>query len=207
VLQAYGLTETTGICTMDDPRHAEPGAVGATIRGDEMKLGLGGEILVRGPNVFPGYWNRPEETARALSDGWFRTGDQGEQTAAGHWRIIGRLKNLLVLNSGHNVAPEPLEERLVRAIPGAQQVVMVGHGQRYLAALITGGVVPELVEAEIARFNSDLPHYRQVHAFHIEPKPLTFESGLLTANGKLRRDAISAHFRDAIDAMYRRDSA
>jgi long-chain acyl-CoA synthetase len=207
VLQAYGLTETTGICTMDDPRRVEPGAVGAAISGVEMKLGADGEILVRGPNIFPGYWNRPEETAKALADGWFHTGDQGEQTAAGNWRIIGRLKNLLVLNSGHNVAPEPLEERLAHAIPGAQQVVMVGHGQRYLAALVTGTVASSAVEAEIARLNASLPHYRQIHAFHIEAQPLTFESGLLTANGKLRRAAIAEHFRDAIDAMYQRDGA
>lgn len=207
VLQAYGLTETTGICTMDDPRRIEPGAVGAAISGVEMKLGEDGEILVRGPNIFPGYWNRPEETAKALAGGWFHTGDQGEQTPAGNWRIIGRLKNLLVLNSGHNVAPEPLEERLTHAIPGAQQVVMVGHGQRYLAALVTGTVTSSVVEAEIARLNAALPHYRQIHAFHIEAQPLTFENGLLTANGKLRRTAIAEHFRDAIDAMYQRDGA
>ena len=207
VLQAYGLTETTGICTMDDPRHIEPGTVGAVISGVDMKRGECDEILVRGPNIFPGYWNRPEETAKTLTDGWFHTGDQGEQTPSGNWRIVGRLKNLLVLNSGHNIAPEPLEEKLVHAIPGAQQVVMVGHGQRYLAALITGAVATDTVEAEIARLNATLPHYRQIHAFHIEPKPLTFESGLLTANGKLRRTAIAEHFRDTIDAMYRRDGA
>ncbi len=82
-----------------------------------MKLGEGNEILVRGPNIFAGYWNRPARNGEVLfCEGWFRTGDQGEQTALGNWRIIGRLKNLLVLNSGHNVAPEPLEEKL-RPVP------------------------------------------------------------------------------------------
>src|SRR5262249_8096013 len=126
VLQVYGLTETTGICTMDHPQHVEPGAAGAAIRGSEMKLGERNEILVRGPHIFAGYWNRPQETADALAGGWFHTGDQGEQTAAGNWRVVGRLKNLLVLNSGHNVAPEPLEEALLRTIPGAKQVILVG---------------------------------------------------------------------------------
>ena len=84
---------------------------------------------------------------------------------------------------------------------------MVGHGQRYLAALVTGTVTSSVVEAEIARLNAALPHYRQIHAFHIEAQPLTFENGLLTANGKLRRTAIAEHFRDAIDAMYQRDGA
>jgi long-chain acyl-CoA synthetase len=207
VLQVYGLTETTAICTMDDPRHVEPGTVGPAISGIEMKLGDGNEILVRGPNVFPGYWKRPEETARVLAGGWFHTGDQGEQTAAGNWRIIGRLKNLLILSSGHNIAPEPLEEKLVQAIAGAQQVVVFGHGRSYLAALVTGDVQRENADAALARFNATLPHYRQIHACHIEAQPLTIESGLLTANGKLRRDAIAAHFREAIETMYRKETA
>jgi len=207
VLQVYGLTETTGICTMDDPRHVEPGTVGPAISGIEMKLGEASEILVRGPNIFPGYWKRPEETTKVLAGGWFHTGDQGEQTAAGNWRIIGRLKNLLILSSGHNIAPEPLEEKLLHAIAGAQQVVIFGHGRSYLAALVAGDVQRENVEGALSRFNATLPHYRQIHACHVVLQPLTIESGLLTANGKLRRDAIAAHFREAIDAMYRKEAA
>ena len=205
VLQVYGLTETTAICTMDDPRRVEPGAVGPAIPGIEMKLDDQGEILVRGPNVFAGYWNRPQETAKAMSNGWFRTGDQGERTSQGNWRVVGRLKNLLVLSSGHNIAPEPLEEMLVRAIPAAQQAVLFGHGRSFLSALITGEVADEKVEAALANVNLNLPHYRQIHAFHIEAQPLTIESGLLTANGKLRREAIAKHFREAIESMYRRN--
>ena len=205
VLQSYGLTETTAICTMDDPRRVEPGAVGPAIPGMEMKLGDHDEILVRGPNIFSGYWNRPEDTAQALANGWFHTGDQGERTAGGNWRIVGRLKNLLILSSGHNVAPEPLEEKLVRAIPAAQQVVLFGHGRSFLSALVTGEVTRDQVQAAIANLNPSLPHYRQIRAFHIEPRPLTIESGLLTANGKLRRTAIAARFGDAIEAMYRKN--
>lgn len=207
VLQVYGLTETTAICTMDDPRKVEPGAVGPAISGIEMKLGEGDEVLVRGPNVFPGYWGRPHETAKVLDGGWFHTGDQGEQTAAGNWRIIGRLKNLLILSSGHNVAPEPIEEKLVHAIPGAQQVVVFGHGRSYLTALVTGDVQRAKADEALAALNATLPHYRQIRACHIEPQPLTIESGLLTANGKLRRDAISARFHDEIEAMYRKGAA
>ena len=205
VLQVYGLTETTAICTMDDPRRVEPGAVGPAIPGTEMKLGDHSEILVRGPNIFSGYWNRPEETAKTLSNGWFHTGDQGERSPAGHWRIVGRLKNLLILSSGHNIAPEPLEEKLMGAIRGAQQVVLFGHGRSFLSALVTGEAALDEVEAAIAKLNLSLPHYRQIRAFHIEPQPMTLESGLLTANGKLRRDAIAAHFREAIESMYRKN--
>src|SRR5581483_5120189 len=76
VLQVYGLTETTAICTMDDPRHVDAGRVGPAISGVEMRLSDNDEIVVRGPNIFSGYWNRPEATAAVLRDGWFYTGDQ-----------------------------------------------------------------------------------------------------------------------------------
>src|SRR5574341_392146 len=117
VLQVYGLTETTAICTMDDPRQVVAGRVGPAIPGVEMRVGENSEILVRGPNVFPGYWNRAEETGQVLREGWFHTGDQGEVDGRGNWRIIGRIKNLIILNSGHNIAPEPMEDDLLRRIP------------------------------------------------------------------------------------------
>src|SRR5205085_45402 len=80
-------------------------------------------------NVFPGYWKRPEETAKVLRNGWFHTGDQGEVSAAGNWKISGRIKNLIILNSGHNIAPEPIEDELLNLLPNAQQVVLVGNGR------------------------------------------------------------------------------
>ncbi len=207
VLQVYGLTETTAICTLDDPRHVEPGRVGPAIPGIEMRAGENDEILVRGPNIFPGYWNRTAETARVLNDGWFHTGDQGEVNEAGNWHIIGRLKNLIILNSGHNVAPEPIEEKLLRGLPGAEQVVLVGNGRGYLTAIVTGVAAPDGVQKQIDLLNASLPHYKQVRAFHLEKEAFTIENGLLTANGKLKRDAILARFAGEIEAMYCRKEA
>ena len=206
VLQAYGLTETTAICTLDDPAFVEPGTVGPAIPGIEMKLGENQEILARGPNIFSGYWNRPEETAKALRDGWFHTGDQGEVNQNGRWKITGRIKNLIVLNSGHNVAPEPIEEELASRLPGAQ-VMIVGNGHSYLAAVIAlanSALNREQANAAIEAMNTQLPHYRQIRAFHLADEPFTIESGMLTANGKLKRDAIAAHFRSQIEEMYRK---
>ncbi len=203
VLQAYGLTETTGICTLDDPRvPVEPGYVGSVITGIEMKLAEGEEIIVRGPHIFPGYWNRPEETARVLQDGWFHTGDQGEVNVRGNWRISGRIKNLIILNSGHNIAPEPIEEKIARLLPAAQQVVVVGNGRGYLCALVTGEVEPAAVQETLDTVNPELPHYRQVRKFTIVRDVFTPESGLLTAMGKLRREAINARYASEIRAMY-----
>ncbi|MBZ0267966.1 AMP-binding protein, partial [bacterium] len=203
VLQVYGLTETTAICTMDSPGHVTPGRVGRAVPGVEMKLGDDGEILVRGPNVFGGYWNRPEATEAAFTDGWFRTGDQGDRDDSGNWRILGRVKNLIVPSSGHNVAPEPLEEKLAALLPEAKQVVLVGNGRPHLAAIVTGDVEEGEAANALEELNEDLPHYKRIRAVLVVTEPFTIESGLVTANGKLRRDAIHEKLADRIDAVYR----
>jgi long-chain acyl-CoA synthetase len=214
VLQVYGLTETTAICTMDDPHHFEPGRVGPAIPGIEMVLGDGGEILVRGPNIFPGYWQRPAETAKALEGGWFHTGDQGDADANGNWRITGRLKNLIILNSGHNIAPEPLEEALAARLPEAHQIVLLGNRRGFLAALITvgknhsqNGSGSGRIQAALDAVNSQLPHYKQIRAFHVVPEPFSIENGLLTANGKIKRDLISTRYSDEIEDLYQKKPA
>jgi long-chain acyl-CoA synthetase len=203
VLQVYGLTETTAICTMDDPdAPVIPGRVGPAISGVEMTTADNAEIVVRGPNIFPGYWNLPEQTAKVLRDGWFHTGDQGEVDANGNWKIVSRIKNLIILGSGHNIAPEPIEDKILHELPGAIQVVVAGNGRGYLSALVTGKVNGEKTQAAFDLVNAGLPHYKQVRAFHLVEEAFTIESGLLTANGKVKRDAIAERFRNEIDAMY-----
>ena len=203
VLQVYGLTETTGICTMDDPTGVvDTGHVGTTISGIEMKIAENDEIAVCGPNVFPGYWNRQEETARVLQNGWFYTGDQGAENEHGNWRIIGRIKNLIILNSGHNIAPEPIEDKIAQLLPGAQHVVVVGNGRGYLCALVTGPVEPTAVQSALNSINPDLPHYRQIRNFTLLGEAFTPDSGLLTAMGKLRRASINTRFAAEISSMY-----
>jgi long-chain acyl-CoA synthetase len=207
VLQVYGLTETTAICTMDDPdTHVVPGRVGPAISGVEMKIAENDEIVVRGPNIFPGYWHRPEETAKVLRDGWFHTGDQGEVDADGNWKIVGRIKNLIILGSGHNVAPEPIEDKILHELPGASQVVLVGNGRGYLVALITGAVTSDQAQAVLDHVNLELPHYKHVRGFHLVPEAFTIDSGLLTANGKLKREVIADNFRHQIDDLYESSS-
>jgi long-chain acyl-CoA synthetase len=205
VLQVYGLTETTAVCTMDVPGDARPGTVGRPIPGVEMRADEDGEILVRGPNVFERYWNRPEATERAFAGGWFRTGDLGGQDADGRWRITGRKKNLIVLGSGQNVAPEPIEAELARLLPGAQQIVLVGTGRRHLAAVVTGPLTREAAESAVARVNESLPPRQRLHGCLVCREPFTVESGLVTANGKLRRDAITSALDPEIERLYARE--
>ena len=202
VLQVYGLTETTGICTMDDPNHVVPGRVGPAISGIEMRLGDNDEIVVRGPNVFPGYWNRPQQTADVLRDGWFHSGDQGEMDASGNWRIVGRIKNLIILGSGHKIAPETIEEEIAHHLPGAQQVVVVGNGRGYLSVIVTGDIRGEQVQTALKAVNPQLPHYKQVRAFCLRQEPFSIENGMLTANGKLKRDLIMSRMKAEIEDMY-----
>ncbi|HWW16880.1 MAG TPA: AMP-binding protein [Candidatus Dormibacteraeota bacterium] len=202
VLQVYGLTETTAICTMDDPNRVEVGRVGPAIPGMEMRLGESDEIMVRGPNVFSGYWNRPEQTAEALRGGWFHTGDQGEVNAAGNWRIAGRIKNLIILGSGHKISPEPIEIAIAKNLPAAQQVVIVGNGRGYLSAIVTGSLTAEHVQSALDVVNPELPHYKQVRAFFVREEVFSIESGTLTVNGKLKRDVIAARMKDEIEEIY-----
>jgi long-chain acyl-CoA synthetase len=189
---------------MDDPRDVEPGRVGPAIAGIEMKLGENDEILVRGPNLFRGYWNRPQATTDSMRDGWFHTGDQGEVNGRGKWRISGRIKNLIVLSSGHNVAPEPVEDEMLRLLPDAQQVVLVGHGRPFVAAIVTGSPTAEQVQFAMEEVNRDLPHYKRVRAFQIRPEPFKVEDGMMTINGKLKRDVIAARLREQIESLYAR---
>jgi long-chain acyl-CoA synthetase len=201
VYQVYGLTETTAIVTMDVPPEVFPGRVGRAISGVEMKISDEGELLVQGPNVFQGYWKRPDATDAAFLDGWFRTGDQVD-LHEGSLRIVGRVKNILVPTSGHNIAPEPIERQIVETIEGVEQAVLVGHGRASVGALVTGAFTDEGLQQGIDRINEGLPHYRRVRAWRRASEPFTIENGLLTANRKLRRTVIEAHFVETIEEMY-----
>jgi long-chain acyl-CoA synthetase len=202
VYQVYGLTETTAIATIDDTQQVRPGRVGKAIEGCELRVSEQGELLCRGPNVFSGYWNRPEASAGVLRDGWLHTGDRVEIDQDGSVKLIGRVKDTLVLESGHNVPPELIEQRLTGLLPGVEQAVAVGHGRPYVAAIVTGAA-PEIdLERVSEAVNAELPHYMRVRRLFRAPEPFTVENGLLTANQKLRRKAIESRYNDAIEQMY-----
>jgi len=203
IYQVYGLTETTGIVTIDDTTNVRVGRVGHAVPGCELKLSEQGELLCRGPNVFPGYFRRPEASAEVLRDGWFHTGDLCELDADGSLKIIGRVKDVLVPESGHNVSPGPIEERLQRAAAGIEQAVVVGHGKPFLTALVTGPITPDALDAALAEINQSLPHYQRLRKARRLDETFTPDNGLLTANQKLRRKVIEERFRETIEEMYR----
>ena len=202
VYQVYGLTETTAIVTMDVPPHVIAGRVGKAIEVSQMLVGENDELLVKGPHIFAGYWGREEATRSVFTNGYFRTGDQCEIDEHGNLKIVGRVNAMLVPESGHNVAPEPIEEEISARLGGAEHVVVIGHGRSHLTAIVTGKVEQAAVARAIEEINSTLPHYKRIRKFHVAAESLTPENGMLTANQKLKRRAIEKHFDTAISEMY-----
>jgi len=203
VYQVYGLTETTAIVTIDDTDNVVPGFVGRAIAGCDLKLSDAGELLTRGPNVFIGYWNRPEATADMVHDGWLHTGDLAELDAHGNVKVLGRVKDVIVPESGHNVAPLPIEQRIIEAATGIEHAVVVGHGRPFLTAIVSGAADEAAIQKAIRAANEALPHYQRIRKHVRAPEPFTIENGLLTANQKLKRKAIEQRYALAIEQMYR----
>ncbi len=213
VYQGYGLTETSALCTLDRQGEIEVGRVGPALPEVEMRRSSEGEIETRGPHVFVGYWGQPTATAEAFTpDGWFKTGDLGDADPRGRWRIGGRQSAVLVLSTGHNVPPEPLEEALRAALIerlGPEladvQVLVVGHGHPHAAALVawpSGQLTPSQVHEVLDQLNPSLEPKQRLHRAGVLSEPFTPENGLLTQNLKPRRGAIAARYADVIEHLY-----
>lgn len=165
VIQGYGLTETAPIVTLNHPFHARQGSVGKPIAGVEVKIAPDGEILVRGDNVTSGYYQRPEETARAFEDGWFHTGDIGELRENGDLAILGRKKEMIVTPEGLNVFPEDVES-VLKQQPGVHDAAVIGTGRVQAVLILDNGADAE----EIVRHaNARLADYQRIRGFSIWP--------------------------------------
>jgi long-chain acyl-CoA synthetase len=227
VYEGYGLTETSPVLTVNRPGETKLGSVGKPIPGVEIRLGEGGEILARGPNIMKGYWNQPEATAEVIDDeGWFHTGDVGEIDSDGFVTITDRIKNLLVTAGGKNIAPAPIEGKASMS-PYVSQVVMLGDRRPFPAlvvspdfenlepwareqgvnvsnrgALVTDRRVHELLEKETLGRLEGLARYEMPKKILVIPEELTIESGALTPTLKVKRRFIEERFRDEIEALY-----
>ena len=180
VIQGYGLTETAPIVTLNHPFHARQGSVGKPIAGVEVKIAPDGEILVRGENVTSGYFQHPEETARAFEDGWFHTGDIGELKENGELTILGRKKEMIVTPEGLNVFPEDVES-VLKQQPGVRDAAVIGTDRvRAVLILDEGADAAEIVR----RANARLADYQRVRGFSIWPSD---EFPRTEGTGKLKR--------------------
>jgi long-chain acyl-CoA synthetase len=224
--EGYGLTETSPVIAVNTPTRHKLGTVGRPLPNVQVKIAGDGEILVRGPSVFHGYWNLPEETRNAFVDGWFRTGDIGILDSDGFLSVTDRKKDLLKTSGGKFLTPQPIEKSLQMS-PWVAEAVVLGDRRKFPAAIIapdfrllepwarTNGVrfasreelvadaaVRGLYEGVISEINQKLARYEQIKKFLLVPEEFSVENGLLTASMKLRRRQVEERYRSQIDALY-----
>jgi long-chain acyl-CoA synthetase len=225
--EAFGMTETTGFCTATPKGGLRLGWAGVKASGTEIRIGENNEVLVRGPNVFGGYWNMPEKTRESLDDeGWLHTGDCGEINAEGYLAIRDRIKDILITSGGKNVTPSHIES-LLKFSPYITDAVVIGDGRKYLTCLVMidqehvarfaqehqvpytdfGSLTraPEvvaLIHSEIERINPQLARVEQIKVFRIIAELLTAEDEELTPTMKLKRKVIASKYSALIESMY-----
>ncbi|QEI06896.1 long-chain fatty acid--CoA ligase [Pigmentiphaga aceris] len=226
LIEVYGLTESTGMILGQHPQRVRIGSVGEGAVGTELRRGDQGELLVRGDMVFAGYYKSPEATEKAIQDGWLHTGDVAEQGADGQWRIVDRLKDIIITAGGKNLTPSEIENA-VKGSPYVKECIVIGEGRRFVSALIqidfdnvgkwaqTQGIafthfrslvedsrVRALVQTEVDRANGQLAQVANVRRFHLLTKELDHDDGEVTATMKVRRSSIYQRYAEDIERLY-----
>jgi len=224
LLEGWGLTETTAGATVNSPTNYRMGSVGKALKDCEVRLAEDGEIQLRGPMIFKGYYNSPEKTAEAFQDGWFLTGDIGTIDADGFVKIVDRKKDLLITSAGKNIAPQAIEAAFKNS-PYISQCAVYGDRKPYLVALLTldsealavwaerEGLqlgpdahehprVKELIAQEAKTANASLASFEQIKYYDILPEDFSVENGLLTPTLKVRRRYIYDQFKPVYEGLY-----
>ncbi|MFQ5650030.1 MAG: AMP-dependent synthetase/ligase [bacterium] len=226
LVEGYGQTEGTGVTTATEAGNVKLGTVGQVLPGAEIKIAEDGEILLRSPGVFRGYFKDPQATAAALHDGWLRTGDIGEIDQDGFLRIIDRKKDILITAGGKNIAPQYIENKL-KFSPYINDAVVIGDRRKYLTALIIIDEenvmkfardhklhfstyedltkvkqINDLIQKDVDKVNKTVARVEEVRCFVILPKMLYEEDGEVTPTMKVKRRYINEQYRDLIASMY-----
>jgi long-chain acyl-CoA synthetase len=224
--EGYGLTETSPVIALNTPGNHRLGSVGRTLSNVEVRIADDGEILARGPCVFRGYWNRPDETERAFDGEWFRTGDIGHLDGDGYLFITDRKKDLIKTSGGKFIAPQPIESAL-KNHELISEAAIVGDRRKFAAALlrpdfeileawarendvtfehrddlIQNPKVVALYESLLNEVNSKLAQFEKMKKFILIPDDFTVANGFLTPTMKLKRRAIEERYRREIEALY-----
>jgi long-chain acyl-CoA synthetase len=228
LIEGYGQTEGTGVTCASKMDEVKFGTVGPPLPGTEIKIADDGEILVKSPSVFKGYYGAPEATAETIKDGWLYSGDVGEIDQDGYLKITDRKKDIIVTAGGKNITPQYIENKL-KAGPYINDAVVIGDGKKFISSLIMideDNVVkyaqdnkiqfstykdltqsPEIIkfiQGEVDAVNETLARVEQVKKFTILPKKLYEEDGEVTPTMKVKRKYINEAFGDLIEAMYKR---
>ena len=228
LIEGYGQTEGTGITALSSSGNVKFGTVGKAVPGAEIKIANDGEILVKSPGVFKGYFKKPEATAEALKDGWLYSGDVGELDSEGFLKITDRKKDIIVTAGGKNITPQYIENKL-KASMYINDAVVIGDRRKFLSCLIMideDNVVKyaqdnkiqfstyrdltqdkdirKLIQSEVNQVNETLARVENVRKFRILPKKLYEEDGEVTPTMKVKRKYVNEAFRDLIEAMYQK---
>ena len=223
IIEGYGLTETSPVIACNRLEKTRFGTVGLPIRDVEVKISEDGEILTRGPHVMRGYLNNEKATAEVFTeDGWFRTGDVGEFDDHGYLKVTDRAKNLIVLSTGKNVAPQPIETSIVAA-PHISQAILIGDGRKYVSTLLVpdydavrnslgrddsnerlseDAQVRSLLEKELEEATRQFAGYERPKKFALLPEELSQERGELTPTLKVKLRVVRDHYADTIEKLY-----
>jgi long-chain acyl-CoA synthetase len=225
VLEGWGMTETSTAATVARPDAFKFGKVGKAFKGCEIRIADDGEILVRGPNIFQGYYKNEEATRETLEDGWLHTGDIGELDADGYLSITGRKKDIIITAGGKNITPANLEAEIKQS-PYVSQCVVIGDRRPYLIALITLDMeecaklcgekgwpadpaelahhdgMREMIQEHLDQVNEKFARVEQVKKFEILPHDLSQETGELTPTLKVKRNVVSDKYEKEVDALY-----
>ena len=225
ILEGWGMTETSTAATVARPEAFKFGTVGRAFRDAEIRIADDGEILVKGPNVFQGYYKNPEATAETIVDGWLHTGDIGELDSDGYLKITGRKKDIIITAGGKNITPANLEAEMKQS-QWISQCVVIGDRRPYLIALVTldPEEVAKLAEEEgwpadlaalahhpemreriqqhMDEINKKFAKVEQIKKFEILPADLSQEGGELTPTLKVKRNVVSEKYESDIEALY-----
>jgi long-chain acyl-CoA synthetase len=225
VLEGWGMTETSTAATIATPEDFKWGTVGRPFPGCEVKIAPDGEILVKGPNVFQGYYKNEEATGETLVDGWLHTGDIGEIDPDGFLKITGRKKDIIITAGGKNITPANLEAE-IKQHPLVSQCVVIGDRRPYLVALVTldpeeaakfaeeNGLpsdpeaiaaserVRAAIEEHVEKINERFARVEQVKKIEVLPRDLSQEGGELTPTLKVKRNVVADKYANEIDALY-----
>jgi long-chain acyl-CoA synthetase len=224
--EGYGLTETSPVIAVNTPRINKLGTVGKPLANVEVRIADDGEVLVRGPSIFKGYWNRPDETAAAFIDGWFKTGDIGDLDSEGFLSITDRKKDLIKTSGGKFIAPQPIENSL-KLNPLIGTAVVIGDRRKFPAVLISPffpvledwaraneveitsreslvahAKVQALYEGVVEETNRNLARFEKLKRVLIVPEEFSAADGTLTHTLKVKRRGIEDRYRTLIDEMY-----
>jgi len=212
-LQGYGLTETSPVVSCNPIHKIKVETVGPPFRGNQVKIAEDGEILVKGENVMLGYWNKKEDTEKAIKDGWLYTGDIGEiDPNDGYLKITDRKKDIIVSAGGDNISPAKLENQLSNS-QAIDQCMVYGDGKNYLVSLIVlnkefknniaSKHLKEKINEIIDNINKNLTLVEKIKKFHVINENFTIENGLLTPTMKVKRSKVIAKYKNILENFYK----